>query len=160
MLRCHVVSWSRMFFGLAMILAIGYSIFQRSSVSTPTTMPVTFILLLGILCGIAGKLCVDTLGGSGFYWILHWEAFCLIHFLGNVFPAALYRLLYGPILMSQNKAEGKLVPYWLRRFLFNSILSIFYPAMIGLLPFAPLGEWKGHFAEKINGLIIGIGNQQ
>jgi len=152
MLRCHVVT--RMFFCLAMIVGIAYSIFQCTAMSTPTTMPVTLILLLGFLCGIAGKLCVDTLGGSGFHWLLYWESLCLLHFFANIFPSALYQILYGPISVSQIKEGGRLAPYWLRRFTFNFILSILYPALCGLLPFASLGDWKEHFNEKLNHLII------
>ncbi|KAJ6849557.1 protein CPR-5 [Iris pallida] len=67
MLRCHVVALSRMLFGLLMIVAIAYAVFQRSVTCGPTMMPMTFILLLmGLLCGISGKLCVDTLGEVGF----------------------------------------------------------------------------------------------
>lgn len=160
LLRCHVVALTRMFFGLALIVAIAYSVFQRSAVSTTTIMPITSILILGVLCGTAGKLCVDTLGGSGSYWLLHWETLCLLHFFANIFPPALYRLLYGPICVSQIKAEGRLMPYWLRRFMFNFIVAIVYPAMTGLLPFAPLGDWKVHFSEKITRLINRVENQQ
>ncbi|RVW55058.1 Protein CPR-5 [Vitis vinifera] len=52
------------------------------SASSKQTMPVTFIiLLLGVVCGVAGKFCVDTLGGSGYHWLLYWEALCLLHFM-------------------------------------------------------------------------------
>ena len=115
MLRWHVVTLTHMFFGLEMIVDIAYSVFQRTTMSPPTTMPVTFILLLGFLCGIVGKLCVDTLGGSGFHWLLYWESLCLLHFFANVFPSALYQILYGPISVSQIKEGGRLAPYWLRR---------------------------------------------
>ncbi|ONK78443.1 uncharacterized protein A4U43_C02F18840 [Asparagus officinalis] len=159
-LRCHVVAFTRMFFGLAMIVVIAYSVFQRSAMATPTTMPVTFILLLGFICGIAGKLCVDTLGGSGLHWLLYWEAFCLLHFFANIFPSVLYQLLYGPITMCQTKAVGRIVPYWLRRIMFNLVLSVIYPALSGLLPFASLGDWKEHFLQRINHLIIGVESQE
>lgn len=160
MLRCHVLALSRMFFGLAMVVAIAYFVFQRYSVSTPTTMPVTFILLLGFLCGIAGMLCVDTLGGSGLCWLLYWEVLCLVHFWANIFPSVLYQLLYGPISVSPVKAEGRLVPYWFRRFMFNIIISIIYPALCGLLPFASLRDWKEHFSEKIYHLVFGVEIQE
>lgn len=160
MIRCQFLAFSRMFFGLAMIGAIAYSVFQRSAVSTTTIMPVTSILLLGFICGFFGKLCVDTLGGSGLYWLLHWETLCLIHFFADVYPSALYRLLYGPVCVSPIKTQGRVVPYWLRRFMFNIILAIIYPAMTGLLPFASFGDWMEHFFEKINHISIGVENQE
>ncbi|KAJ6810621.1 protein CPR-5 [Iris pallida] len=150
-LSCHVTALSRMLFGLVMIVAVAIAVFQRSVKSGPTVVPVTFnLLILGLLCGFFGKLCIDTLGGSGFYWLLLWEPFCLVHFFANVFPSALHYVLYGPLSISQGGARaGTLLPYWLRRSVFYVVLSFVYPAMSGLLPFASLGIWKEHFTEKI-----------
>lgn len=71
-------------FGTFMIIAIAYLIVQRSA-SSKQTMPITFmILLLGVICGAAGKFCVHTLGGNGYDWLLYWEALCLLHFFSNL----------------------------------------------------------------------------
>ncbi|XP_073010599.1 protein CPR-5-like isoform X1 [Typha latifolia] len=147
-LRCHVIVLTRMFFGILMILAIVWLILQRSLVSGPS-MPVTFnVVLLGVACGFSGKLCVDALGGHGYWWLLFWEGLCLLHFLGNIFPSSFYHILCGPISLSQGTKVPKL-PYWLRRYTFYSILLLVLPVSAGLLPFASIRDWKEHFAGKI-----------
>ncbi|GER47578.1 constitutive expressor of pathogenesis related genes 5 [Striga asiatica] len=98
LLKCQIQVLSRMLFGILMIGAIAF-------------------LLLGVMCGYAGKFCVDTLGGSGSHWLIYWEALCLLHFLSNVFSPYLYVILNGPITVVE-RAEGKspvLFPYWVRR---------------------------------------------
>lgn len=145
---CHVQVISRMLFGMFMILAIAYLLLQRSSVSTQT-MPVTFILLLGVACGFAGKLCIDTLGGSGYHWFLYWEVLCLLHFFSNICTSVLFLVLYGPIGVSQEGGKEKMMfPYWIRRFLFYTIVLLILPMICGLGPFASPAEWKDHFALK------------
>lgn len=147
-LRCHVVIISRMFFGLFLILSVAYSAFLRSSISG-AAMPVTFILiLLGTACGAAGKFCVDTLGGSGYTWLLYWETLCLLHFLAGVFPSTLYQILHGPVIISPK--DGKvMMPYWVRRSAFYAILVMILPGLSGLMPFASLYEWGEHLVSKL-----------
>ncbi|XP_074590456.1 protein CPR-5-like [Curcuma longa] len=147
MLRCQFVVLSRMSFGILMIVAIAYVAFQRSAKSV-AAMPVTFIvLLLGALCGFFGKVCIDTLGGNGYRWLLDWEVLCMLHFFANAFPSVLYNLLYGPITVSQG-ANSSIFPYWLRRYVFYTLLLPILPISSGLLPFASFFEWKVHFVEK------------
>ncbi|KAJ0980988.1 hypothetical protein J5N97_009243 [Dioscorea zingiberensis] len=147
LLRCHAVILTRLSFGLLMILAVAYSVFQRSATSGPT-MPVTFILLLlGAVCGVAGKLCVDTLGGNGYCWLIYWETLCLLHFLANVFPSILYHILYGPVFVTQ-VAEVVRLPYWIRRYTFYTFMLLILPSLTGLLPFGSIEDWKGHFSQK------------
>ncbi|KAM0934015.1 hypothetical protein DsansV1_C33g0224311 [Dioscorea sansibarensis] len=149
MLRCHTVILTRLSFGLLMILVVAYSVFQRSATSGPI-MPVTFILLLlGALCGAAGKLCVDTLGGNGYRWLVYWETFCLVHFLANVFPSVLYHVLYGPVSMTHSVKVIRL-PYWIRRYTFYAAMLLVLPTSSGLLPFASFKDWKDHFSQNIN----------
>ncbi|KAL6223018.1 hypothetical protein ACLB2K_006408 [Fragaria x ananassa] len=144
-LRCQVVVLSRMVFGFFMIFAIAYLILQRSA-GSKQTMPVTFIvLLLGIACGLAGKYCVDTLGGSGYHWLIYWETLCLLHFLCNVFTSVLFHILHGPVDVSPRMKGNSVFPYWIRRLAFYGITFLFLPLLCGLLPFASLGEWKHHF---------------
>ncbi|XP_062007093.1 protein CPR-5 isoform X1 [Rosa rugosa] len=144
-LRCQAVVVSRMVFGFFMIFAIAYLILQRSAVSKQT-MPVTFIvLLLGIACGWAGKFCVDTLGGSGYHWLIYWETLCLVHFFCNVFTSVLFHILHGPIDVSPGTKGNSIFPYWIRRLVFYGITFLFLPLLCGLLPFASLAEWKHHF---------------
>ena len=155
MLRCHFVALTRMSFGILMILAIAYLLFQRSAMSGPT-MPVTFILLLlGGVCGFAGKFCVDTLGGNGYCWLLYWEVLCLLHFFASVFPSTFYHILYGPVSVSQGAKVIRL-PYWIRRYTFYGILLLVLPTLSGLLPFASIHDWKDHFSEKI--MLLSLGN--
>ncbi|XP_059433041.1 protein CPR-5 isoform X2 [Corylus avellana] len=145
-LRCQVQVVSRMLFGVLMIVTIAFLLLQRSATSKQI-LPVTFmLLLLGVACGLAGKLCVDTLGGSGYNWLLYWETLCLLHFISNVWTSVLFLILHGPVNVSQG-TEGKAIfPYWIRQFLFYGILLIFLPLFCGLMPFASLGEWKDHFS--------------
>lgn len=152
---------SRMLFGLLMILALAYSLLQRSASSTQT-MPVTFILmLLGVACGFAGKLCVDTLGGSGYIWLLYWEAFCSLHFFANVFTSALFYVLHGPVSVSQDSGQVRF-PYWIRRLAFYSNALLVLPILCGLMPFASLHDWKEHFssltADKLLDPLFGDGS--
>lgn len=139
---------SRMSFGILMIVAIAYVAFQRS-VKSAAAMPVTFIaLLLGALCGFFGKVCIDTLGGNGYRWLIDWEVLCVLHFFANAFPSVLHNLLYGPVIISQG-ANSVMFPYWLRRYVFYTLLLPILPISSGLLPFASFFEWKVHFVEKL-----------
>lgn len=146
-LKCQAQVVSRMLFGIFMIIAIGYLLLQRSAASKQA-MPVTFILLLlGTFCGFAGKFCVDALGGSGYHWLLHWEALCLLHFFSNVYISALFLLLYGPVTVDQRAKRNPMIPYSVRQVLFYAIVPLILPILCGLMPFAGLGEWKDHFSE-------------
>ncbi|KAL6959253.1 hypothetical protein U1Q18_039394 [Sarracenia purpurea var. burkii] len=150
-LLCQVQVVSRMVFGLLMILAIAYLLLQRSAIASPT-MPITFVLLLGVACGFAGKLCIDTLGGSGYHWLLYWEILCCLHFFSNVCISVLFLILHGPIAVSQGVINTKtktIFPYWIRRFLFYAITLLLLPLLCGLLPFASLDEWNDHFSMRV-----------
>ncbi|XP_050378336.1 protein CPR-5 [Argentina anserina] len=148
-LRCQAVAVSRMVFGLFMILVIAYLIFQRSA-DSKQTMPVTFIILmLGIACGWAGKFCVDTLGGSGYHWLIYWETLCILHFFCNVFTSVLFYILHGPVDVSPGTKGNLLFPYWIRRLVFYSVTFLFLPLFCGLLPFASLGEWMHHIFQNL-----------
>ncbi|XP_012469905.1 protein CPR-5 [Gossypium raimondii] len=147
-LKCQVQVVSRMMFGVILILAVAYLLIQRSGTSNQT-MPVTFLLLLlGIGCGLAGKFCVDTLGGNGYYWLFYWEILCFLHFLANVFTSMLFIILHGPVNISQ-RTSSTLLPYWIRRSLFYSIMLFILPLLCGLMPFAGLFEWKDHFLQLV-----------
>lgn len=152
-LRCQVQVMSRMAFGVIMILAIAYLLLQRSATSNQA-MPVTFIvLLLGCTCGLAGKLCIDTLGGSGLHWLMFWETLCLLHLFANIFTSALFLILHGPVEVSQGKNRCTILPYWIRRAAFYTILLLFLPLLCGLIPFAGVGEWKDHFSLLVTDMI-------
>ncbi|XP_042971301.1 protein CPR-5-like isoform X3 [Carya illinoinensis] len=144
-LRCQVQVVSRMLFGVLMIVAIACLLLQRSA-STKQIMPITFmLLLLGVACGFAGKLCVDTLGGSGYHWLLHWEILCMLHFISNVYTPFLLLVLHGSVNVSQGTKGKAIFPYWIRRVIFYAIMFLFLPLFCGLVPFASLSEWKDHF---------------
>ncbi|XP_047314547.1 protein CPR-5 isoform X2 [Impatiens glandulifera] len=148
MIWCHIQIKSRMLFGLLVFLAIIYLLFQRSSVLTQSTMPVTSVLLLAVACGFSGKLCIDTLGGSGYHWLLLWELLCFIHFLSNVCASVVFYILHGPILVNQTSINRRTIfPYWIRQVMFYGLL-IFLPLSCGLVPFASLYDWKDHFSSR------------
>ncbi|KAH1113797.1 hypothetical protein J1N35_007175 [Gossypium stocksii] len=147
-LKCQFQVLSRMMFGVMLILVVAYLLIQRSGTSNQT-MPVTFILfLLGIGGGLAGKFCVDTLGGNGNYWLFYWEILCFLHFLANVFTSMLFIILHGPVDISQ-RTSSTLIPYWIRRSLFYTIMPFILPLLCGLMPFAGLFEWKDHFLQLV-----------
>ncbi|KAL9313755.1 hypothetical protein ACSQ67_019207 [Phaseolus vulgaris] len=147
-LWCQVQVMSRMLFGVLMIFAVAYLLLQRSTTSSQT-MPVTFVLLmLGVGCGYCGKLCVETLGGSGNVWLLYWEILCLLHFLSLCWTPALFRILHGPVSEWQTTQKKSIFGYWIRRVVFYTILLVFLPLFCGLMPFASLGQWKDHFTLK------------
>ncbi|XP_021736627.1 protein CPR-5-like isoform X1 [Chenopodium quinoa] len=153
-LKCEVQVYSRMLFGLLMILAIAYVLIQRSEISRQA-MPITFlILLLGVGCGFAGKLCVDTLGGDGYQWLIYWEVLCLLHFFLNVFTPFFFYILNGPIQVSQERKSRVIFPFWMRRWLFYLIL-ILIPVCCGFLPFAsPRAWWEEHFSKLIRNYML------
>ncbi|WZZ00729.1 hypothetical protein YC2023_073057 [Brassica napus] len=145
-LLCRLRVWVQSFFGVLMILVITYFIIQRSSGTAKQTMPVTFIVIfLGIVCGLPGKFCVDTLGGDGKLWLLLWETLCVLQFVANVFTLAFYRLMYGPVTTQGGRCDT-MVPYWARRSVFFALVVLALPVMNGLLPFATYGEWREHWA--------------
>lgn len=152
-ISCNVVVWSRILFGLCMILAIAYLLLQRSP-NCKQMMPVTqIVLLLGFMCGIAGKFCVDTLGGSGYKWLIHWEALCFIHFLANVCTSTFFMLLHGPVFVSQGLHTKSRLPYWLRRFVFYAVVLVL-PICCGLMPFAGPGDWKDHIVSLGTNMLL------
>ncbi|KAL1567991.1 protein CPR-5 [Salvia divinorum] len=147
LLRCQVQVISRMLFGVIMIAAIAFLLIQRSS-SSHQTMPVTVILLLlGVICGYAGKFCIDTLGGSGNHWLVYWEALCLLHFFSNTFHSTLYIILNGPIIVAERVGHNHVFPYWMRKSLFYATL-LFLPLLCGFMPFASPSDWFKHFTSQ------------
>lgn len=151
-LWCKVQVVSRALIGLLTIVAITF-VFLRCSATANRIMPVTYIvLLLGLLCGTAGKFCIDTLGGNGNIWVMWWEVFCALHFLCNVFTSTLYLILYGSVDVSQGAKRKTRLPYCIRQVVFFAILFLLLPVFCGLLPFASLGEWKHHFVVWVTDL--------
>lgn len=150
-LKCQFQVLTRMFAGGFMIVAIAYLLSQRSGTQCQT-MPVTLlVILLGVVCGLSGNLCIYTLGGDGGCWLILWWIFCSLHIFSNIWTSALYVILNGPIIVSEKmtKNDDPLVPYWCRRVLFYAIAALFLPVLCGLLPFASLSEWKDHFYSLI-----------
>lgn len=147
-LRCQIQVLSRMLFGIILIGAITFLLIQRSS-TTHQTMPITFILLLlGVVCGYAGKFCIDTLGGRGNHWLIYWEAICLLHFFSNMFHSTLFVALNGPVTAVERLKERTMFPYWARRVIFYSLL-LSLPLLCGLMPFASFWEWIDHFSSLV-----------
>ncbi|KAF8405944.1 hypothetical protein HHK36_008022 [Tetracentron sinense] len=155
-LRCQALVVTRMLFGVLMILAIACLLLQRSGASKQT-MPVTFILLLlGIVCGLMGKLCVETLGGNGSHWLFYWEVLCLLHFIANICTSTLFLILHGHVSASQGAEGNAMFPYWIRRFLFYGIMLLFLPLSCGLFPFASPSDWREHFSLLLADTLLSI----
>lgn len=150
-LKCQFLVLTRMLAGGFMIVAIAYFLSKRS-VPSSQTMPVTLLVIfLGVMCGISGKLCIDTLGGDGGCWLILWWTFCSIHIFSNIWTSTLFVILNGPITVSEKitKNDDPLVPYWCRRVLFYTTIALFLPLLCGLLPLASFSEWKDHFSSLI-----------
>ncbi|KAJ0703921.1 hypothetical protein HanPI659440_Chr14g0556861 [Helianthus annuus] len=151
-LRCQVQVVTRMLFGILMIIAIIFLLVQRSGTMNQT-MPVTFILLLlGVVCGFAGKFCIDTLGGSGAHWLLFWEILCLVHLFASLCTSMLFLILHGPVTVVDQSTTRMVFPYWLRRVVFYVALFLL-PLLCGLAPFAGVGEWLKHFVSLVVGRV-------
>lgn len=58
------------------------------------------------------------------------------------------RSLWAYWCASKGAKEKMMFPYWIRRFLFYSIVLLILPMICGLVPFASPAEWKDHFALK------------
>ncbi|KAK9062270.1 hypothetical protein SSX86_019456 [Deinandra increscens subsp. villosa] len=147
-LWCQVQAISQLSAGLV-IFAITYLLIRRSG-TTNQTMPVTFILLLlGVVCGFSGKIGIDTLGGSGFHWLLFWEIFCMVHLFANICTSMLFRILHGRVNVVDQSPRRLWFPYWLRRVVFYAALLVVLPVICGLMPFAGAGEWFEHFRSLV-----------
>ncbi|CAN5966524.1 unnamed protein product [Sphagnum jensenii] len=142
MLFCNLTVAARMFLGLGIISMVAATLLRKSVTSSSQAMPATILLIiLGGLCGAAGKFAVDSMGGSGYHWLLVWESLCVIHASSTCFTPYLYWLLNGaPQHTLDKQRQYYLLNPWVRRLLFHGCLGLVLPAMAGLLPFAPFRE--------------------
>lgn len=142
MLFCNLTVAVRMFLGLGIISMVAATLLRKSVTSSSQAMPATILLIvLGGLCGFAGKFAVDSMGGSGYHWLLVWESLCVIHASTAFFTPYLYWLLNGaPRHTLDKQRQYYLLNPWVRRLLFHGCLVLVLPAMAGLLPFAPFRE--------------------
>lgn len=148
-LICEIIVIGRMLFGLAVIVLLASSLLRRTVSSSSQTMPTSIILIvLGLICGYAGKLSVESLGGSGFCWLVQWEAFCLLHAFSAYSPASVLYVLNGPPSTHEVKEKQHMFPFLLWKFIFHALLLVL-PVMAGLTPFASVTEWKNHFSVVI-----------
>ncbi|XP_057845068.2 uncharacterized protein LOC131054548 isoform X2 [Cryptomeria japonica] len=149
-LICEIIVIGRILVGLAVIALFASSLLHRTVSSSSQSMPTSIILIvLGLVCGYAGKLSVDSLGGNGFYWVVQWEVLCLLHAFSAYSPASVLRVLNGPPSTNEEvKEKLHLFPLPLRKFIFHALLFVL-PVMAGLTPFASVREWKNHFSLVI-----------
>ncbi|CAM6068633.1 unnamed protein product, partial [Sphagnum tenellum] len=142
MLFCNLTVAARMFLGLGIISMVAATLLRKSVTSSSQAMPATILLIiLGGLCGVAGKFAVDSMGGSGYHWLLVWESLCVIHASTTCFTPYLYWLLNGaPQHTLDKRRQYYLLNPWVRGLLFHGCLVLVLPAMAGLLPFAPFRE--------------------
>lgn len=146
-LLCELAVLFRMLLGFAAIAVIASTLVRNTVTSTSQVRPTTIIvLLLGLVCGCAGKFSVDTLGGSGFHWLVQWEIFCLLHVFCTSCPASLFQILNGPASIHVGiEKKPRWFPLWIRKFAFHTVLLVL-PVMAGLTPFAPIREWAEHIS--------------
>ncbi|KAL2653238.1 hypothetical protein R1flu_021366 [Riccia fluitans] len=136
---CEVTKAGRMIVGLVIIAFVTSSLLRRSVTTSSQAMPATIIVIvLGGICGFAGKFSIDSLGGSGLHWLILWECLCFTHAFATCFTPLLYHLLNG----SPARNYFETLPLTSRissavaRFTFYAVLVFFLPLMAGLLPFA------------------------
>lgn len=151
-IACEIMVISRMLAGAGFVSVIVYFLFRHTVTSSSQAKPATIILvLLGGLCGWAGKFSVDSLGGSGFHWLLHWELLCILHAFANCFTSHLFCFLNGP---TSNSVRSSLTPSWIRKFVFHATLVLVLPVMAGLIPFASVRDWTKHFCDMFNDHVL------
>ncbi|CAM6106033.1 unnamed protein product [Calypogeia fissa] len=149
-LTCEVTKAGRMLAGLILIAFITSSLLRRSVTSSSQTMPATIIIVvLAGICGFAGKISIDSLGGDGYLWLLFWETLCFLHAFATTCTPWLYKYLYGP----SSKFYQSGASSWMKfcsicaRFSFHTFLAFVLPTMAGLLPFASLNDLNAAFWE-------------
>lgn len=144
-IACEIMAISRMLAGAGFVSVIVYLLLRHTVTSSSQAKPATIILvLLGGLCGWAGKFSVDSLGGNGFQWLVCWELLCILHAFANCFTSYLFCFLNGP---TSNSGGSSLTPSWIRKFVFHATLILVLPVMAGLTPFASVRDWTKHFCD-------------
>ncbi|KAG6553832.1 hypothetical protein Mapa_004749 [Marchantia paleacea] len=136
---CEAAKLSRMVFGIVVIAMVTSALLRRSVTSSSQAMPATVIVIvLGGICGFAGKISIDSLGGSGIHWLVLWECLCFMHALATCFTSLLYHFLNGaPGRNYFEKASlASRISSGVTVIAFHSVLVFFLPVMAGLLPFA------------------------
>lgn len=133
---CQVTVAGRILVGLAIVAIVASSLLRQSVTSCSQSMPATIIIIvLGGVCGFAGKMSVDSLGGNGIRWLIVWEMFCALHALATCFTPFVFKIINGS--PSSKKATFQ-IPFWFRRFAFHFILVLVLPVMAGQLPFVSM----------------------
>lgn len=94
---------------------------------------------------------MDSLGGSGFHWLLHWELLCILHAFANCFTSHLFCFLNGP---TSNSGRSSLTPSWIRKFVFHATLVLVLPVMAGLIPLASVRDWTKHFCDMFKDHVL------
>lgn len=149
---CEIMVISRMLAGGGFVSVIAYLLLRHTVTSSSQAKPATIILiLLGGLCGWAGKFSVDSLGGSGFRWLVYWELLCILHAFATCFTSYLFCFLNGPISSSVGSNSTS---SWIRKFAFHTTLVLVLPAMAGLTPFAPVRDWTKHFSDILKDHVL------
>eukprot|EP00850_Spirogloea_muscicola_P004612 SM000020S05962 [mRNA] locus=s20:103061:106886:+ [translate_table: standard] len=119
----------------------------QQNVETIQRQPATvLVLMLGGICAYFGKTAVDGVGARGLHWLACWWCLCGLHAFAIWNTRLLYRLLNGrPAEHAAQPPHCKLVPTWLRKLAFHSMLVIVLPLLAGVLPFVPLEDLWRHF---------------
>ena len=142
---CHITVAGRILIGSIVVAFVAASLLRRSVTSSSQRMPATIlIIVLGVICGFAGKLSVDSLGGNGMKWLVMWELFCVLHALANCYAPFFYHLLHGSPSMARKRRMG--IPFWFRRLFFHFLMVLILPILAGQLPF-------GSFRHVMNELV-------
>ncbi|CAA7060703.1 unnamed protein product [Microthlaspi erraticum] len=95
---CRHQIWVQMYIPVAMILFVTYLIIRRSSATKQRMSATSYLLFFGIVCGLSGKLCVDTLGGNGKLWLFIWAMLCLLQYATVRFIRWAQTKHYGSVL--------------------------------------------------------------
>lgn len=148
---CEIMVISRMLAGGGVVAVIAYLLLRHTVTRSSQAKPATIILvLLGGFCGWAGKFSVDSLGGSGFRWLVYWEVLCILHAFATCFTSYLFCILNDS---TSSYVGSNLTPSWIRKFAFHATLLVL-PVMAGLTPFASVRDWTKHFSDMIKDHVL------
>ncbi|GBG69762.1 hypothetical protein CBR_g4593 [Chara braunii] len=151
-MACQVFITARILMGFLILSMAAWLMMRRNAVVTAHDRPVTSLFLtLGVVCAYAGKVAVDSAGGSGWHWLMVWEILCMIHIYASCHTATVYRLLNARYPeedeQSRKKDKGRhdevtlrallSVPIWVRHFVLRLLLVVVLPLVASFLAYVP-----------------------
>ncbi|GBG89669.1 hypothetical protein CBR_g49522 [Chara braunii] len=160
---CQLAVACRILVGFLILSVSAWLVLRRNVIVTAHERPVTSLFLtLGVFCGYAGKVAVDSSGGSGWHWLMIWQVLCVIHICANCHIGRVYRLLNGrwPDEDEQARKTGDgrdeltlraalSVPIWLRHLTLRVFLLGVLPLVASFLAFVPADRLTNEIGRAV-----------